>query len=52
MLDLSLDHLGLITRPDDEARERLGEIEDGLSRIVDAIGIGETVRITARQGGY
>lgn len=39
MLDLSLDHLGLITRPDDEASP--GEIADGLVAIVDQVGDGE-----------
>ncbi|WVF68072.1 hypothetical protein IAT40_002835 [Kwoniella sp. CBS 6097] len=36
MLDLSLDHLGLITRPADEKPE--GAIANGLSEIVDKIG--------------
>ncbi|WVR08545.1 hypothetical protein IAU60_005600 [Kwoniella sp. DSM 27419] len=36
MLDLSLDHLGLITRPDDE--QSPGAIADGLAGIVDQIG--------------
>jgi hypothetical protein len=36
MLDLSLDHLGLITRPSDE--ERPGVIAAGLSSIADKIG--------------
>lgn len=36
MLDLSLDHLGLITRPDHE--EIAGTIASGLSAIVDDVG--------------
>lgn len=36
MLELSLDHLGLITRPDDE--EVPGRIAGGLASIVDKIG--------------
>lgn len=36
MLDLSLDHLGLITRPTDE--ETPGNIAAGLSSIADRIG--------------
>lgn len=39
MLDLSLDHLGLITRPEDE--ETPGRIADGLAKIVSDIGEGE-----------
>ena len=39
MLDLSLDHLGLITRPDDE--EEPGTIADGLAKIVGEIGEGQ-----------
>lgn len=41
MLDLSLDHLGLITRPDDEAKGEEGTVSNGLSAIVDRIGDGE-----------
>ena len=36
MLDLSLDHLGLITRPEDE--EVPGEVANGLTKIVNDIG--------------
>lgn len=36
MLELSLDHLGLITRPDNEAQP--GTIASGLERIVEQIG--------------
>lgn len=39
MLDLSLDHLGLITRPEDE--DEPGTIADGLAKIVNDIGEGE-----------
>jgi hypothetical protein len=39
MLDLSLDHLGLITRPDDE--EVPGTIADGLASIINDIGQGK-----------
>lgn len=40
MLDLSLDHLGLVTRPDDEPEAEKGLISRGLSEIVDRIGDG------------
>ena len=43
MLDLSLDHLGLITRPDDE--ERPGAIAQGLAKVVSDIGEGESARL-------
>lgn len=39
MLELSLDHLGLITRPEREYPE--GIISDGLDRIVDKVGKGQ-----------
>ena len=39
LLDLSLDHLGLITRPDDE--EHPGRVSAGLSAITDRVGDGE-----------
>ena len=38
MLDLSLDHLGLITRPTDLPPGEEGVIASGLSKIVDQIG--------------
>ena len=41
MLDISLDHLGLITRPDDEAPGEEGKISVGLANIVHRIGDGE-----------
>lgn len=39
MLELSLDHLGLITRPEGEHPE--GFVSDGLDKIVDNIGKGQ-----------
>ena len=41
MLDLSLDHLGLITRPNDVPAGEEGLISQGLAKIVDEIGAGE-----------
>ena len=41
MLDLSLDHLGLITRPDDEPKGEEGTVARGLNAIVDRIGDGQ-----------
>lgn len=39
MLELSLDHLGLITQPEEE--EVPGQVAAGLAKIVEAIGEGE-----------
>lgn len=39
MLELSLDHLGLITRPEREHPE--GIISNGLDRIIDNVGEGQ-----------
>jgi hypothetical protein len=43
MLDLSLDHLGLITEPEDEVDK--GAIAAGLSAIVDLIGDGQSCKL-------
>jgi hypothetical protein len=40
MLDLSLDHLGLITRPENE--EKSGAIAQGLAKVVSDIGEGKS----------
>lgn len=42
MLDLSLDHLGLITRPDDVPPGQRGAIAEGLARVVEDIGDGRS----------
>ena len=42
MLDLSLDHLGLITRPEDAPPEEDGLVARGLADIVDRIGDGRS----------
>lgn len=46
MLDLSLDHLGLITQPEelDESIADKTSVQRGLQRIVDDIGKGEYLR--------
>ena len=43
MLDLSLDHLGLITQPEDEAVP--GQIASGLAKVVEDIGEGAIITI-------
>jgi len=47
MLDLSLDHLGLITQPDevDADIEDKHAIENGLRDVVEQIGEGEQLRL-------
>lgn len=42
MLDLSLDHLGLITQPDKESPGEKGTVAHGLAKIVDDIGEGRS----------
>lgn len=46
MLDLSLDHLGLITRPDDAPAGEENVIADGLVKVVDSIGDGKLLPLT------
>jgi hypothetical protein len=47
MLDLSLDHLGVITRPDDEVTP--GETAAGLRQIIEEIGLGESHCLDAQR---
>ena len=42
MLELSLDHLGLITRPAELSRADRDRLSEGLAAVVDAVGHRET----------
>jgi hypothetical protein len=48
MVELSLDHLGLITRPENVRKEEANVISTGLHRIVEKIGDGESSIVCIR----